>query len=71
MTINGLVDIVEEIAGVTLERNYQLDAPQGVRGRNSDNALIKETYGVASPQSLSAKDWRKPMLGFPTRSSIS
>ena len=45
VTINGLVDIVEEIAGVKLERNYKLDAPQGVRGRNSDNALIQETYG--------------------------
>lgn len=45
VTINGLVDIVEDIAGVKLDRNYQLDAPQGVRGRNSDNTLIRETYG--------------------------
>jgi len=45
VTINGLVDIVEEIAGVELQRNYELDAPQGVRGRNSDNTLIRETYG--------------------------
>jgi GDP-D-mannose 3', 5'-epimerase len=45
VTINGLVDIVEEIAGVKLERSYKLDAPQGVRGRNSDNAQIQETYG--------------------------
>jgi len=45
VTINGLVDIVEGIAGVELERNYKLDAPQGVRGRNSDNTLIRETYG--------------------------
>ena len=45
MTINQLVDIVEDIAGVKLERNYKLDAPQGVRGRNSDNTLIRETYG--------------------------
>src|SRR5437588_2442816 len=42
VTINGLVDIVEGIAGVKLERSYQLDAPQGVRGRNSDNARIDE-----------------------------
>ena len=40
VTINQLVDIVERIAGVTLERNYHLDAPQGVRGRNSDNTEI-------------------------------
>ena len=39
VTINQLVDIVEDIAGVRLERNYKLDAPQGVRGRNSDNTL--------------------------------
>jgi GDP-D-mannose 3',5'-epimerase len=45
VTINGLVDIVERIAGVELERSYKLDAPQGVRGRNSDNTLIQETYG--------------------------
>jgi GDP-L-fucose synthase len=41
VTINQLVDIVERIAGVKLRRNYQLDAPKGVRGRNSDNTLIK------------------------------
>jgi nucleoside-diphosphate-sugar epimerase len=40
VTINGLVDIVEGIAGVKLERKYNLAAPQGVRGRNSDNTLI-------------------------------
>ena len=45
VTINGLVDIVEDIAGVELERRCKLDAPQGVRGRNSDNTLIRETYG--------------------------
>lgn len=41
VTINELVDIVEEIAGVKLDRTYQLDAPKGVRGRNSDNTLIQ------------------------------
>jgi nucleoside-diphosphate-sugar epimerase len=45
VTINQLVDVVEEIAGIRCERNYQLDAPQGVRGRNSDNTLIQELYG--------------------------
>ncbi len=47
VSINQLVDIVEDIAGVTLERNYDLSAPKGVRGRNSDNTLIKETLGWA------------------------
>ena len=42
VTINELVSIVEEIADIKLERVYKLDAPQGVRGRNSDNTLIKE-----------------------------
>ena len=46
-TINGLVDIVEEIAGVKLQRNYKLDAPKGVNGRNSDNTLIQELLGWA------------------------
>ena len=45
VTINELVSIVEEIAGVTLKRRYVLDAPQGVRGRNSDNQLISERLG--------------------------
>jgi nucleoside-diphosphate-sugar epimerase len=42
VTINQLVDIVEFIAGVRLKRNYKLDAPKGVNGRNSDNTLILE-----------------------------
>lgn len=45
VTINQLVDIVEDIAGIKLERRYKLDAPKGVRGRNSDNTLIKELLG--------------------------
>lgn len=44
ITINDLVSIVEDIAGVTLQRNYNLDAPQGVRGRNSDNTLFLEKH---------------------------
>jgi nucleoside-diphosphate-sugar epimerase len=45
VTINQLVDIVEEIAGITVERRYVLDAPQGVRGRNSDNTMIRAELG--------------------------
>ena len=41
VTINGLVDIIEDIAGVKLKRSYKLDAPLGVMGRNSDNTMIK------------------------------
>ncbi|MEM1059599.1 MAG: NAD-dependent epimerase/dehydratase family protein [Verrucomicrobiota bacterium] len=45
VTINQLVDVVEDIAGIKLQRNYKLDAPKGVNGRNSDNTLIKEVFG--------------------------
>jgi len=45
VTINELYDIVEKIAGVDLDRNHDLTAPQGVRGRNSDNTLILEKLG--------------------------
>ena len=40
VTINRLVDLVEEIAGVKLKRRYDLQAPKGVNGRNSDNTKI-------------------------------
>lgn len=42
VSINQLVDLVEEIAGVKLERSYDLNAPKGVNGRNSDNTLIRQ-----------------------------
>lgn len=45
VTINQLVDIVEEIAQIKLERSYNLSAPRGVYGRNSDNTLIKQLLG--------------------------
>lgn len=45
VTINGLVDIVEEIAGTRLRRAYNLSAPRGVSGRNSDNTLIRRHLG--------------------------
>ena len=41
VTINGLVDIVEDIAGIRLRRKYNLNAPKGVNGRNSDNTRIR------------------------------
>lgn len=40
VTINQLVDIAEEIAGIKLTRRYDLNAPKGVNGRNSDNTMI-------------------------------
>lgn len=44
VSINQLVSIAEEIAGIKLNRSYKLDAPKGVRGRNSDNTLIKKIH---------------------------
>jgi GDP-D-mannose 3',5'-epimerase len=44
VTINQLVDIVEDIAGVKLKRRYNLSAPKGVNGRNSDNTLIQKIF---------------------------
>ena len=45
VTINQLVDVAEEIAGVRLKRRYNLHAPKGVNGRNSDNSMILERLG--------------------------
>ncbi|MCW3039778.1 MAG: NAD-dependent dehydratase [Solirubrobacterales bacterium] len=45
VTINELIDIVASIAGIEVRRTYDLDAPKGVRGRNSDNTLILERLG--------------------------
>ncbi len=45
VSVNQLVDIVEDIAGLKLKRRYNLDAPKGVNGRNSDNALIQKHLG--------------------------
>jgi GDP-D-mannose 3',5'-epimerase len=42
VSINQLVDIAENISGIKCKRNYKLDAPKGVAGRNSDNTLIKK-----------------------------
>ncbi len=52
VTINRLVDIVENIAGIKLARRYDPAAPKGVRGRNSDNGLIQEKLGWAPSISL-------------------
>ena len=45
VTINQLVDLAEDIAGLKLKRNYNLKAPKGVNGRNSDNTLILKLLG--------------------------
>jgi len=45
VTIDGLVSIVEEIAGIELERRYDTTKPKGVNGRNSDNTRIQHVLG--------------------------
>ena len=62
VSVNQLVDIVEKIAGMTLTRRYNLDAPKGVRGRSSDNTLIRELLGwePSTPLAVGMKetfDW--------------
>jgi len=52
VTINGLVDLVEQIAGIKVRRRYDLTKPQGVRGRNSDNTLIRARLGWEPTTSL-------------------
>jgi GDP-D-mannose 3',5'-epimerase len=52
VTINQLVDIAAEIAGITVTRAHKLDAPLGVRGRNSDNTLIQKLLGWEPSTSL-------------------
>jgi len=54
VTVNQLVDLVEEIAGIKLKRTYDLSAPKGVNGRNSDNTLIQKLLGWEPNISLRA-----------------
>ncbi len=44
-SINALVSEIEKVGGITLERHYDLDAPRGVAGRNSDNTFIQQVLG--------------------------
>jgi GDP-D-mannose 3', 5'-epimerase len=67
VSINTLVDLVEDIAGHKLKRTYDLNAPKGVRGRNSDNALIKKYLGWEPSIPLKAGlkktyDWIKDQM---------
>ena len=42
VSINQMIDIIEDIANYKVEREYQLDKPKGVRGRSSNNDLVRE-----------------------------
>jgi nucleoside-diphosphate-sugar epimerase len=54
VTIDELVDVVQDIAGIKLARRYDLGAPKGVRGRSSDNTMILERLGWEPSTSLRA-----------------
>jgi len=48
LAVNQMASIIEKIVGVKVKRNYNLDAPKGVRERNSDNTLIQKEFGWES-----------------------
>jgi nucleoside-diphosphate-sugar epimerase len=52
VSINQMIDIVEQVAGISVKREYNLSAPQGVRGRSSDNTEIRKRYGWAPSTTL-------------------
>jgi nucleoside-diphosphate-sugar epimerase len=52
VSINQLIDIISDIAGITVTRRHDLSAPQGVRGRNSDNTMILDRLGWEPSTSL-------------------
>ena len=54
VSINQLVSATEEIAGIKLNRKYDLSAPQGVRGRTSDNEMMREVYDWEPTTSLAS-----------------
>ena len=52
VSINQMIKIIEDISSYNVEKNYQLDKPKGVRGRSSDNSLIKKKIGWSPEFSL-------------------
>ncbi len=52
VSINQMINMIEEIANYSIEKNYQLDKPKGVRGRSSDNSYITKKIGWKSEHSL-------------------
>jgi nucleoside-diphosphate-sugar epimerase len=54
VSINQMINIIEEIGNYKVEKNYQLDKPKGVRGRSSNNDLVRKKIGWDSKVSLKA-----------------
>ena len=86
LSINDLVDLVAEIAGKRISRTHNLDAPQGVRGRNSDNTRLRKvlhwepvitleeglrrTYDWIQTQLIAAGRLAQPLVRTAGRSSL-
>ena len=62
VTINQMISILEDIAGITVTKNHDLSAPQGVRGRNSDNTMFHSIYGWEP--SISLRDGLEKTYGW-------
>ena len=69
LAINKVADLAEEIGGVKHKREHDLDAPQGVAGRNSDNTMIKAILGW-EPDTPFRVGWRRPTPGSSSNISI-
>ena len=52
VTINDLLKITAKVAGAAVSKRHKLDAPLGVRGRNSNNDLVREKLGWDYEQTL-------------------
>lgn len=52
ITVNDLVDLVAKVAGKSVQKRHDTSKPQGVRGRNSDNSLLREVLGWEPQVSL-------------------
>ena len=52
VSVNQMINMIEEIAGYKVEKNYQLEKPKGVRGRSSNNDLVKAKLGWDSEITL-------------------
>lgn len=62
VTINQMIGILEDIAGITVTKEHDLTAPQGVRGRNSDNTMFHSIYGWEP--SISLRDGLEKTYGW-------
>jgi nucleoside-diphosphate-sugar epimerase len=75
VTINQLVDMVETIAGIRLTRRYDLSAPKGVNGRNSDNTRVRALLGWEPTTSLltgmeATYRWIYDAMRIPSRGAV-